>query len=122
MRKNNAVPSPAQLPIKNTVLKNFEAIDWEHEVDAMPHFAVFCNPSDYPGKFVVRLLGLKRGKGSVKEPSGRLKVIDTYVPMLTGYVTISDTLDGAHQSMPAGLHQVARHPNEKPYIVETWFR
>jgi len=76
----------------------------------MPHLStglviwtVYENPSDYPGKFVVRAWEAINGKPVPREDC-----------------TVSDTLDKARASVPEGLVRMDRGDDDDPCIVETW--
>ena len=67
----------------------------------MDVFAVYQNPSDYPGKFVVRKFV---GENPDEKP-----------------LCVEDTLEEARKKIPAGLHRADRIPNDDVVIIETWF-
>ena len=64
-------------------------------------YAVYKNPSDFPGKIVVRKF--LNDKPSM-EP-----------------FCVEDTLDEAREKLPKGLFRMDRMPNDDIVIVETWF-
>ena len=66
-------------------------------------WAVTCNPSDHPGKFVARKWLIGRGTMAA-----------------TAEQHIADTLDGVRDMLPRGLIAIPRHPNDDPVIVESW--
>jgi hypothetical protein len=68
-------------------------------------FVVYHNPSDFPGKFVVRR--------QVVGPNGIKADEDT--------LCVALTLDEARSVIPAGLYRQERHPDDTPVIVEVWF-
>ena len=66
-------------------------------------WTVYQNPSDYPEKFVARLWCNDQATGSI---------------------IIAPDLDTLHETLHVeygGLHRMARHPDDDPTIVETWF-
>ncbi len=70
-------------------------------------WTIFWNPSDYPGKFVVR--GFASNAAPPHDP--------IVAPEPTAVV---DTLEEARAAVPAGLVRTERHPEDDPVIVETW--
>jgi len=75
--------------------------------DALMYYVITKNPSDYPGKHVVRTW-LQRGRQVTAEQGPRAVV---------------DTLEAARAALPnggAGLFRIARHQQDDPVIVETW--
>jgi hypothetical protein len=73
--------------------------------DGFEMFTVYQNPSDYPGKFVVRSQIIRAGK-----------VIPADSPLI-----VADTLAEARLAIPFGLYRSPRHPQDDPVIVEVWF-
>ena len=69
------------------------------------YFVITENPSDYPGRFVVRK--------HMVEPGG------CDVALLRPTVVVG-TLEEARAAVPPGLVHVARDPFDDPVIVETW--
>lgn len=67
---------------------------------ALMAWAVYKDPSDYPGKFVVRRF---IGMNAKKEPE-----------------VVADTLDEARRVIPAGLICVPRLNGDDPVIYEVW--
>jgi hypothetical protein len=65
----------------------------------MPIWAIYFNPKDYPGKFVLR------------------KWIND-IP--TDEVYTADSLDEIRMKVPLGLMCIKRYPQDDPVIVETW--
>jgi hypothetical protein len=65
-------------------------------------FTIYCNPRDYPGKYVVRRH--VTGIGPDPEP-----------------LAVVDTLDEARDAVPPYLACMNRQPDDQPQIVETWF-
>ncbi len=66
-------------------------------------FALYANPSDYPGKFVVRLFLVYAGH---VEP--------------TAYGYVSDTRKGAEKAIPKGFVWMERHANDDACILGSW--
>jgi hypothetical protein len=71
----------------------------------MEFFVVYQNPTDYPGKFVVRRQVVK-GKW-VRADAKPLCVVST--------------LQEARSAIPAGLYRQERHSDDTLAIVEVWF-
>lgn len=72
--------------------------------EGLTFWVVYFNPSDYPGKYVVRVQVLLKGE-LLSDPACQ----------------VADTLDGARALIPHGLHCQPRQPNDFPVVVETWF-
>lgn len=70
----------------------------------LPMFTIYRNPSDFPGKVVVREQAL-RGPHLLMSPD----------PM-----AITDSIEAARQVIPRGMVRIPRHPMDDPVIVETW--
>lgn len=62
-------------------------------------WAIYENPSDHPGKFVVR-----RWVGLTPDLEAK----------------VCDTLAEARTAMPAGLFRMNRFPHDDPVVVEAW--
>lgn len=71
---------------------------------ALTMYVVYENPSDYPGKFVVRRWLIYRG---VRNPTKLAHAVGT-------------SLEDVRCSIPHGLIQIDRSPSDDPVIVETW--
>lgn len=67
-------------------------------------WVVYKNPSDYPGKFVVRRQWASR--------AGEHKCV--YPECVT------DSLDKARSVIPGGLYRLDRMPGDDPVILEVW--
>lgn len=70
----------------------------------MRAFAIYENPSDYPGRYVVR--GATIAPGSITNDAEPTAVVDT--------------LDAARAAIPADLVRLDRDPADDPVIVEVW--
>jgi hypothetical protein len=68
-------------------------------------WTVYENPSDFPGKFVVRRSMANAG----------------VLRMERAAWFVGDTLEDARASIPQHLHQQPREPDDDPPIVEVWF-
>ena len=81
----------------------------ERGSDPMDQFCIYFNPSDFPGRFVVRrwrIFSNREGRMQIepdKEPEG-----------------IVDTIEAARALIPCGLCQIPRAPQDDPSIVEVW--
>lgn len=67
-------------------------------------WAIYHNPLDYPGRYVVRAFAILGG-----------------LPVPTDDVQLFDSLEDARASVPAGLHCEPRQEHEHPSVVEVWF-
>lgn len=70
-------------------------------------FTITQNPSDYPGKFVVRRWAINSRR---PEPS------PDPLPWC-----IRNTLEEARATLPHDLSCFKRHPSDDPVILESWF-
>ena len=68
-------------------------------------FTIYENPSDFPGKFVVRKHAV--GHGGVQLVAGSPEAV-------------VDTLEEARAVIPGGRVSVGREAGDDPVIVETW--
>lgn len=67
-------------------------------------WVIYENPSDYPGKFVVRLWHPGAGfLEAAKDPTA-----------------VVETLEEARKAIPEGRHRLPRQASDDPVIVETW--
>lgn len=83
---------------QSTVLETFK--EQHFKGFKMPIFAVYDNPLDFPGRFVVRLFNLQ-------EP--------------TVYCTLSSTKEEAFATIPKGLTFLPRQNGDEPQLVGTFF-
>jgi hypothetical protein len=67
-------------------------------------FVIYQNPSDYPGKFVVRAQDAL--------PSGEVRPHPDCI--------VCDTIEQARETVPPGLVLLTRAPDDDPVIYETW--
>lgn len=74
------------------------------ESDELPIYVIYENPSDYPGKFVVRRQLAMRGRIWVD-----------LVPL-----AVVGTVEEARGHIPEGCVCLSRDPSDDPVIVETW--
>lgn len=88
-----------QDPSVNVIVDNFHGVNWWKKTKVFPIFTVFCNPKDFPGKYVVRLF-------------------DGKAP--TRLLSVKDTLEDARKTIPPLFKRVDRSPTDDPVIVETW--
>jgi len=70
----------------------------------MNQYVIYDNPSDYPGKFVVRRITVGRGSVLMSEHP----------------LAVTETLLAARKSIPPGLHRVERFTADDPVICEVW--
>jgi hypothetical protein len=78
---------------------------FDHDVLRM--FVITANPSDFPGKFVVRENVIARGSS---EP-----ILDP-APL-----AVVDTITEARAAVPPDRICMPRSPKDPPVVVETWF-
>lgn len=71
--------------------------------DVLSAWIVLFNPSDFPGKYVVRRNDI--GRGAV---------------IATEEHHVGDTLDEVRAVVPAGCVMLPRYANDDPAIVEVW--
>jgi hypothetical protein len=74
-------------------------------------WTIYYNPSDYPGKYVVRAHDVRR----VTQDGGTTGVS---VPRRVAF--ICDSLAGARSKVPYGLICLGREDGDEPQIVESW--
>jgi len=68
----------------------------------MDIYTVYFNPSDYPGKYVVRVTTIVGARGIVGDPG------------------VFDSLENARECIPQSLMRMDRLPEDDPVIVEVW--
>ena len=73
-------------------------------VNPCPYFVITANPTDYPGRHVVREHRLQSGRHEA-----------AVAPL-----AVVDTLEQARAALPPGLARLPRHETDDPVIVETW--
>lgn len=71
----------------------------------MEMFVIYKNPSDFPGRYVVRRWVVTAGGGMLAET----------VPM-----AVENNLFDARKRIPLGLSMLSRNPEDDPVIVEVW--
>ena len=72
--------------------------------DFLPMWVVYKNPSDFPGKFVVR----------------RQLAAPGFVVADKAPTAIVSTLDEARAAIPPGMINLHRSPDDDPCIAEVW--
>ena len=72
--------------------------------DEVRVWVIYQDPSDYPGKFVVR-----------RQVAGRGGVTADREP-----VAVVESIEAARAVLPSGLYRMHRHSEDDPVIVETW--
>ncbi len=87
--------------------------------DGMMIYVVYENPTDYPGKFVIRRNLISRG--STIQPHGIRPVVE----VASEPDFIADTYDGLAMWLwpkirDEGLTRIARDPMDPPQIREVW--
>ena len=83
----------------SVILKDFHGVDWFKELKKFPCFIVYYSPSDYPGKYVVRLFD---------------------GPQPTRLITVQDTLEEARTAIPSMFMRLPLSNSDDQVIVETW--
>lgn len=75
----------------------------------MYQHVIYENPSDFPGKWVLRRWAI------VSADDGEVKIE-------AGLPIVADSLEGARLGLPidGSLHRVPRQPGDDPVIVEVW--
>ncbi len=90
-------------PTVSVICDTFCGVNWFEKVKVFPIFTVYFNPTDFPGKYVVRLF-------------------DGDKPLRL--ITVNDTLEKARETIPQGppfgFRKVDRSPKDNIVIVETW--
>jgi len=71
----------------------------------MEMFTVYFNPSDFPGKYVIRKWILARGFQG---------------PIPTDQKYIADTLEDVRKNVPPEMVKMERYDQDDPTIVEVW--
>lgn len=82
--------------------KNFHA---KKSSSMLIHYAIYFNPKDYPGEYVVR--------------RWRVGVDGTISPEAAPHARVK-TLKEARARVPRETILLTRHPSDDPCIVETW--
>lgn len=77
--------------------------------DVLYTWTVYEDPSDYPGKYVVRRFTIHR-----PDEADRV-IVEDPEPMI-----VTDLLDKAREVIPAGAYCLGRHPDDDPAIYEVW--
>jgi hypothetical protein len=67
-------------------------------------YTVYWNPSDFPGKFVVRRW-----------------TVTTFEPEPKEIIAISPSLDEVREKIPPNLHCEKRWRGDDPAILEVWY-
>lgn len=70
----------------------------------MIQYVIYDHPRDYPDHFVVR----------------RWRVLPNRLEPDDRFCILTNTLDLARESIPAGLVRIGRLPDDDPVIVEVW--
>lgn len=70
----------------------------------MTQYTIYDHPADYPDDYVVRQWHIVKG---MDEP-------------VAGFCISLPSLEHVRQCVPPGLTQTMRHPEDDPYILETW--
>ena len=69
------------------------------------HFCIYSNPSDFPGKWVVR----------------RWAITELFHPVAdVTPLAVCESLADARAALPPGLVRISRHQEDDPAILETW--
>lgn len=77
--------------------------------DVLYQWTVYVNPSDYPGKWVVRRFAITRTEDEI------VGVAKDNEPLI-----VADSLDEARKVIPPGAYCLGRHEDDDPVIYEVW--
>jgi len=83
----------------SVIVDSFHGVDWWKKCKKFPVFTVYYNPTDFPGKYVVRLFD---------------------GPQPTRLMAIADTLEAIRKTIPPLFHCIPRDTKDDKIIVETW--
>jgi len=83
----------------SVIVENFHGVNWHEKLKTFPIFTLYHNPTDFPGKYVMRLF-------DGKNP--------------TRLIAVKDTLEAARATVPKIFYRVPRKDTDDPFIVETW--
>lgn len=83
----------------SVICPDFHGVNWYEKVRYFPVFTVYENPSDFPGKYAVRLF-------------------DGDKP--TRLLVVKDTLEEARSAIPKMFYGVKRSETDDPKILETY--
>jgi len=75
--------------------------------DAITFWQITHNPSDFPGKYVVRAHYVERGRGT---------------PRPSHVCMVFETLEEARAVVPPGCWRFPRMAEDDPVIVESWMQ
>lgn len=71
----------------------------------LPLFAVYENPDDFKGKYVVRLWQINRS---------------LHMTVPTRYIVVKDTLEEVREALPPGLYRLGEESSDDPEVIEVW--
>jgi hypothetical protein len=97
-----ATPLEAQQLESHTILMGMQQ---NLRKEGLSFWAIYENPRDFPGKFVVRQ------HFASKESPKPVALVDAIVV---------DSIEKAREAIPAGLLNLGRHPADDPVIHEVW--
>lgn len=83
----------------SVIVDSFHGVDWWKKCKKFPVFTVYYNPTDFPGKYVVRLFD---------------------GPQPTRLLVVTDTLKAVREAIPPMFYRVPREPGDEPKMLETW--
>lgn len=72
-------------------------------------WAVYEDPADYPGKWVVRRFAITQTGNAI------VSIEKDAEPLI-----VADSLDEARKVIPQGAYCLGRHPDDDPVIFEVW--
>lgn len=81
------------------IVNDFLGVDWHKKTTTFPNFVIYDSPTDFPGRFVVRLFDGNRP---------------------TRLIAVKNSLKEARQAIPGIFIPISRSKNDEPAIVETW--
>jgi hypothetical protein len=77
-------------------------------MEDLAFYTVYENPSDYPGKFVVRRSIVRPGANGSESITDQDPII------------VCESIDLAHQAIPEYCFNIGRMQADDPVIVEVW--
>lgn len=86
----------------------------------MTVYVVYENPTDYPGKFVIRRNYISRGTSFDQQGGARVTVAPEPDFIADTYNDLAEWLISKIRDEGLDLHRFARDPTDPPQIREVW--